>query len=334
MEGRFITQVHGLKISEVLAKGIELSYGMRLTNSISYIEGWFKDKQFILDIGELEADSLTNSTIVYSKSPLGDMFSPVATIDMLLKELAVDLFCLWLLRDNSIFTEVAFHRIAGRNINYGRTSSNILPVFVHKADGSRDVTTFSRSEILSAIEMSKIYAKVIRRPQDTGTNDNDLYSKGTRLERSLSFLISARTSTHLPIKIMHYCFALEALLSTQRVEVTAHLLTRVGQLLDHDAIESVRAAYKVRSYTIHGDSLFGKFSDAKVLASISVEIDEVLRKVLRKFLAERELLDLISIATKEEIDAWFIKEYGEVGTPIPRTSVRTTPMISSSIDSI
>ncbi len=126
---------------------------------------------------------------------------------------------------------------------------------------------------------------------DTNYHYRD-YNENNRIQRALSFLAMARSNSFLPLKISIYIAILETLFTTDSIEVNYKVCQRVAFYLGGDYelkftnFQKVKEAYDIRSKFFHGQELAKKKDSRENLASISVEIDNIIRKVLTKVLFE------------------------------------------------
>ncbi len=126
---------------------------------------------------------------------------------------------------------------------------------------------------------------------DTNYHYRD-YNENNRIQRALSFLVMARSNSFLPLKISIYIAILETLFTTDSIEVNYKVCQRVAFYLGGDYetkfinFQKVKEAYDIRSKFFHGQELAKKKDTRENLASVSVEIDNILRKVLTKVLFE------------------------------------------------
>lgn len=116
------------------------------------------------------------------------------------------------------------------------------------------------------------------------------YNENNRIQRALSFLVMARSNLFLPLKISIYIAILETLFTTDSIEVNYKVCQRVAFYLGGKSeakfttFRKVKEAYDIRSKFFHGQELAKKKDTRENLVSVSVEIDNILRKVLTKVL--------------------------------------------------
>ncbi|MBA2500363.1 MAG: hypothetical protein H0V30_11610 [Chitinophagaceae bacterium] len=124
---------------------------------------------------------------------------------------------------------------------------------------------------------------------DTNYHYQD-YNENNRIQRALSFLVMARSNSFLPLKISIYIAILETVFTTDSTEVNYKVCQRAAFYLGGDAetkfanFQKVKEAYDIRSKFFHGQELAKNKDKRENLASVSVEIDNIVRKVLTKVL--------------------------------------------------
>lgn len=107
-------------------------------------------------------------------------------------------------------------------------------------------------------------------------------SKNLRLERTFKFLVRALQTHQVDIKMLFYINALEALFSSDSIEISHKVSERISLLLGDDFVsrvfiyEKIKKSYSIRSKIVHGAPL----SDSDVdLISRSEFLDSLLRKI-------------------------------------------------------
>lgn len=105
------------------------------------------------------------------------------------------------------------------------------------------------------------------------------------MQRAYYFVLNARGSSILPMKIVSYCSAFECLFTNAKSEINHKIAERVAHFIG-DAVDEkkelyklIKKAYDVRSTIVHGSSLKGKSEDLK---DISKSLDSILRKLLKQ----------------------------------------------------
>lgn len=128
-------------------------------------------------------------------------------------------------------------------------------------------------------------------------NKDFVYYNFNRLQRSLRFVMLARSESFPPAKITFYISALESLFSNSNVEVKMQVADRTTRVLGETFQERMKInkvvsiAYSFRSNYIHGSvnnqkTIRKTLKPYETIEELSFELDEVLRKVLKRFLTD------------------------------------------------
>ncbi|CAN7768995.1 HEPN domain-containing protein [Paenibacillus sp. LjRoot153] len=289
-------------------KGTNIFEELRLSNSNERIREHFSEEIFIRMVGLLEYNNLFNSCFVYSMGLISDLthnFNKYNTkkdkllfLDyyMLLTQSLTTM--LWLIKDHSIDTELGYLVI--KDESGIDVTSNFRANQFTNAKGFHEETTFSHDEILKAIDYKLMFTDHSFFKSNPASASRDfLLEKSNRIERFYYFLQTARGEAHIPIKIVHYCTMLETLFSTDTQEVTHKISERTAKFICNTLDERkvifnlVKEAYKIRSSTVHGSLISPKklwFLEEQT--KISVELDNLMRKIFRKILEEKEINEL------------------------------------------
>jgi hypothetical protein len=305
IEHRFIAKVHNLSILDTLNKGINCPGGFRMTNNITPIKSWLQDRLFLEQIGALEADSFQNSTYVYSKKYAEELYDPIAVIDHYFMHIAALFQFMWFVKDNAIKLDYAFlHR---KSIAIESVSNNVMFTDYYKADGSKSNTMFNKTEIERAIAFGDKFNNVLIDKRDDVTIDN-IYTEASRLDRSFYFLQNARSAREVPMKITNYCISLETLLATRRTEISDQLCERIVLLMKEDYTSLIKKAYNVRSHLVHGDTLARRLHSKDEQIKLSVQMDDLMRKLFVMIIEDDELSSVFVKYSKEKLADWFDSE--------------------------
>ncbi len=112
------------------------------------------------------------------------------------------------------------------------------------------------------------------------------------------------------MKIAMYCSLFETLFSTDAAEITHKIAHRIAVFLEQEPQKRcelyarIKKAYGIRSKVVHGDEVK---MEAKMIQAISVDVDEIARRIFRKIGSSKELFDQFQ-ATKGELDEYFLRE--------------------------
>lgn len=120
------------------------------------------------------------------------------------------------------------------------------------------------------------------------------FRKQTRIERAFHFLLLARRSNQLPLKISFYICIYETLFyGTSTGEISHQIAERVAlyfsntRIFRHNIYKQIKEAYSVRSKYFHGNSFKGFKKD---LEPIAYYLDNITRDILyRVFSKDHEI---------------------------------------------
>lgn len=295
MKYRFIAVVHFLTLDKPnciipllsgmlsnkssLLKGI-LSYKSRLalgTMGVHSIDE-FRDKSFYLVNGEFDA-SKTQEKV----NSFGTMmaFGLLRQIQSLTNDL-------WSIRDNSVYVRDGFLFVYENDFDDGVSFKASLSTINSKASGLIEDVIFSKGEIEGIADNMLVI------PLDemcSGANYRNAtqfqYFKSAKMGRKAIaelYVFHARASASLPMKVLMYITAMEALVSTSTAELSHQVAERVAVLLGNDASASIaiyndiKKGYGYRSKTAHGEALNGTEQDVVALLE---RLDDYLRQLLR-----------------------------------------------------
>jgi hypothetical protein len=186
-------------------------------------------------------------------------------------------------------------------------ANNFLAQRPFLANGTTIPTTFSLEDLAYWRELEE---KLGNYHVQTNSTDLRLFlEKGyARSGRALQFLDSARSSPNLAFRISHSCSALEALFSTDSMELSHKLSERIAFFLGAlgyakiEVFRNMKAAYGIRSKLTHGDTLHKKTVDG--LPEVSAICDQYLRAIIQSLFGEQWLVRHIDVAP-ELIDRSF-----------------------------
>lgn len=294
MKYLFITVIHNLKLEkpecriplesgmisnkEGLLKDI-LGYKSRLaldTLGVHSIDE-FKNKVFYIVEGEFDV-SITKEKI----NPFGTMltFAFLRQIQSVIDEL-------WSIRDNAIYIRDGFTFVYKNTLDDGRTFKASLSAINTKASGERCYVCYSKNEIEQAADgMAVISFNDIFEGADYCNASQQQYFKNAKIDRrgiAGFYIIHARAVAALPIKILMYITAMEALVSTSTTELSHQVAERVAVVLANNKEErieiynEIKKGYGYRSKTAHGEALKGTEQEAMDLL---VHLDDYLRRLM------------------------------------------------------
>lgn len=210
---------------------------------------------------------------------------------------------LWISKDNSVnvgnlfcFSPDAKYLMRTMKLAwYSNSKGGSEEVLITKADWEFALRAFEQFENLSSSndDITLPKTEFPTRPviTDSSYHYTD-YNKNTRIERALSFLTMARTSSFLPLKISLSMSLLECLFTTDKQEVTHKVCERVALYLGGtyeqkmQTYSAIKEAYAVRSGFFHGQEIDKKQDSRAKLVLHSIKVDDMLREILKKVLFE------------------------------------------------
>lgn len=240
-------------------------------------------------------------------------------LSQLLNWCGIFLNALWMVKDNAVSFELGFLEVWPPGAAC-RVHSNFLAETLQKADGTKSITSFSRSELKIARECFKelllplahTSKEELVRPDISPFSGPLVTSQAAvpRLKRAFYFLDSARSNRDLGMKIAMYCSLFETLFSTDATEITHKIAHRMAIFLESDTEKRrdlytrVKKAYGIRSKVVHGDEL-GK--DVQKAKQISIDADHITRRVLDKISSSEAMMEKFH-ASKSVLEEYFLTE--------------------------
>jgi hypothetical protein len=138
----------------------------------------------------------------------------------------------------------------------------------------------------------------------------DKFYSYSKLSRSYLLVTQARMSQYIPIKLAFYVIALECLFSNDdKSEVNHKVSERASHFIGDNAQErielfrKIKKLYDVRSKFVHGQSIKSSIQD---LSKLSVEIDEILRRIFRKLIDNQEIAEIF-LGNQNKLDEYYLK---------------------------
>ena len=223
-------------------------------------------------------------------------------------KLAILLNCLWFIKDNSVFCRSIYLRNDGTPycvINTSHTTpSNSLgehaPVTFSQVELNHLVNIFNAvikyfsydttNNYLGVPELKKPDTLRISFPAKINYIPYD--KRLQRMRKALLYLHHARDSALLPQKISYYVIILETLFTTnlagENVKQNLSYRTAFYTEQNEDSIylvyKRVLESYGIRSQYLHGKSLDSSKAEIQNLRIISTNMDNIVRKALKKAL--------------------------------------------------
>lgn len=296
MKYRFIAAIHYLQIDKPECR-IPLKSGT-MTNKESLIDGIlsYKSRLAVDTLGVHSIDEFKDKTYYL----VDGEFDPAWTVDDInrvgtqlafafLRQIQHVTSELWLVRDNSVYVRDGFLFVYDKMLEDGMTFKASLGTINTKASLIKEDVKFTKEEIEKAA--SEMLVVPIEEVKDGGKDysiaDQFQYFKGADIDRKYYawiYIHFARSNAAIPVKILMYVTAMEALVSTLAVELSHQVSERIAVLLgkDKDSRQSIYAdiktSYGYRSKAAHGETLKGTEQE---MAAFLTKIDEYLRQLMQ-----------------------------------------------------
>jgi hypothetical protein len=252
---------------------------------------------------------------VFSDTELKEIFPPDCrqpqTTPMILETALVWLRSFlrasWLIKDNCISIEGAFAVYPHEGPTQVASSNSLYELNITCNGQKSEECRLTVTELSELIDLHNRVETALWRCRDE--HGDGLKGKNSRIVRCFEFLQCARTSYSIPLRMAHYCSAFEALFASGTTELSHRLSERIAHFAGKTpeqrktAYGIAKRAYALRSQVVHGSSL-----PKKVIPNIHAmcrETDDLLRTILRRIIAEKEMLTLLS-SPDEDIDAFFL----------------------------
>lgn len=220
---------------------------------------------------------------------------------------------LWNICDNSIYVRDGFLYTYTNNITDGYTFKASVSLINTLSTGEIKNTIISKQDILRYGEEMDILVSGneinIKDCQDYKSATQFQHYKKSKLSRkelAEYYVLAAHGAGSVPMKVLMYCSAMEALVANSTTELSHRVSERVAILLGSNREErrtiysNVKFGYDTRSKVAHGDSI--KKDEARIL-ECSKLMDEYLRKMFK--LNEPYNLD------DSEVDAYYLDKLFE-----------------------
>jgi hypothetical protein len=283
-----------LKLKDSHNKGKEISPGTRISNNNALVKEVLKSELLKEAAGFHSLNEFEDTVYLYGT---GD-FDKLKTLSKkerddseytfyFLREAQFFVSELWTIKDNSVYVRDGFLIVYQDFIEDGLTYKGALSAVNSNAEGDIKESIFTNEQINKAIISfgKDVMPNIDEFIKGGKFPNNELFFKGSiRAERALYFILEARSTTQLPIKIVSYCTALECFFTTDSTEVNYKIAERVALFLGttpeekKELFNTTKKAYGIRSRIIHGSSL--KEKEAKLMMELSVKLDDILRKII------------------------------------------------------
>lgn len=314
MKYRFITIMHNLKLDRIMNRGIQIDQNVRLSNGPEVLRETietdlmratcgvhsireFEDKAYIYIDGEFDEISTTEQA-----DEMGTEYT-----FFFLREVQRFTTRLWNTKDNNVYVRDGFLIIYDKSLDDGVTfKASLSEVFSHSTCEQKE-SLFSDTEIASAKENFNLASIQNYNEESFGgkfPDSNHLFKSldYTRIDRAKYFILGARRSAILPMKIMFYCNAFECLFTTGKSEISHQISERVASMLGTKdqkvhIYKQMKNAYSIRSTIVHGQTF--KLKEKQSMATLSKDLDDYLRKLIN---AKHEVF----YSNNEDMNTFFI----------------------------
>ncbi|MBC9785886.1 hypothetical protein H1S01_15480 [Heliobacterium chlorum] len=307
----FITRIHHFSVKKVLNNGMKIVNNLRLSNGSRIINSFFSNDDFITSIGTLEYNHICSGEYIYSIND-SDCLQGSDGSGFLNQQLKlVQLFsnCLWLIKDNSVNNELGFLLEVDKNPI--KIYSNQMSAMFVNASGERLDVQFTEEEVKKSVELVELLFELYN--LDSSKTTPGMYREANRIHRFFYFLQGARTQNFLPNRIALYCTMLETLLSTDSIEISHKISERTSKIIEktldkrQECFDIIKNAYSVRSASVHGDNLPKKFRNKDKLKELSVDLDDILRRLIYSIINDKEMLNMYKLDNKNDLNNWFLE---------------------------
>ncbi len=297
----------------------DLMPGLHLSTNKGHLDSLLSDP-FVMAMGLANAQDFRDSShFVYARfdddqistwfpEAQSDPTRFTMTMDLILLWLRNFLRASWLIKDNCCSCEGAFVIFPDQEVPEISTSLTMHEQNLTCEGWKRSACSISVEELHGMIRLHDLVESTLYTCRNR--HGDALQGKRARIVRCFEFIHAARTSYSIPIRLVHYCSALESLFGTGSAELTHKLSERVAAIVGKSQeirlqkYQLMKRAYGLRSKIVHGGT-FSKENVAEV-HDVLKDIDDVLRKILLQAFSDSHLLDLLS-ARGEDIDEYFLQ---------------------------
>ena len=294
MNYRFICAIHYFEL-EKKEISISLPSGS-ISNERKMLVETFDNNLSIGTLGVHSIDEITEAPSYYIVEGAFENAQTKAACDAygtqvtfaFLRQIQTFIGSFWMLRDNCAYVRDGFLYVYDKDIADGCTFKASVSLVNSFASGEQRNVCFTEKEIL---DMSKdmtlfdvkgvVEQKISYRDP---TQKQHYKSAGLgKKEMGEMYVALARGEMVIPMKVMAYCMALEALVANTTTELSHRVAERVAVLIGNTKEERceiyaiVKKSYDVRSKIAHGDFIKGNEDDIRRYAE---KLDFYLRQLL------------------------------------------------------
>lgn len=314
MKYRFICAIHYLQL-EKEELTIHLPFG-NVSNKRSVLEDTFNNNLSLDTIGLHSIDEVKEAFSYHFVD--GDYGDAITQKDVdafgtnfcfaLLRQIQYYVGKLWNLRDNCIYVRDGFLYTYSNRIADGCTFKASVSLMNTFATGEYDATIFTEKELVAqAIDLPVFLIDDVYKGTANYKDATQFqHYKGSGLSRKelvAVYVAMARKEAIVPVKILMYCSAIEALVASSTMELSHQVAERVAVLIGQNKDErcqiysDIKKGYDTRSKIAHGDYL-------KKNESIIKEDAKKLDSYLRQLLQLEEPFDL----KKDDMDMYYLSK--------------------------
>lgn len=294
MKYKFIAAIHYLQL-ESENQSVELKSGY-ISNKSSLLDEIFYNKLSLNTLGLHSIDEIRDAPSYYIVD--GDFGDDVNQNDIdqfgtafcfaMLRQIQLFVSKLWMLKDNSVYVRDGFLYSYNKSIEDGCTFKASVSLINSFADGNISNITFTKENLVSVAKDMEIIPleDVLKNRQDfkLATQIQHYKKSGlSRKELAEMYVSLARKESVIPLKILMYSSAMEALVANTTTELSHRVAERVAILIGTTPEErrsiynNVKTGYDTRSKVAHGDFIR---KDEAVIQETSILLDSYLRQLL------------------------------------------------------
>jgi hypothetical protein len=224
--------------------------------------------------------------------------------------------CFWLQFDNSFMLKSVYAHSSAGQFAYTEPRGIVTTadgLFVEKRLDAQMVSKAEQDYLVLSSWDNPKFRDMEPRPEIgflTYIPVRDRYYMYSKLSRAYLLVTQARLAQYIPIKLTFYVIALECLFSSDdKSEVNHKVSERVSHFIGNspeervELFKKVKKLYDLRSKFVHGQSIKSAIKDLSIL---SIEIDEILRRIFRKLIDNKEIADIF-LGNQNILDEYYLK---------------------------
>lgn len=311
-----LVTINGLLVSEEISEHIN---GYVLTNNNSFRDMFLKNPYLLENVGRMFYHAIEHKYcyIWFVPNLPAKKIIPVRDLDKYFNDITIDILksankylsMLWLIKDCNV---KAMDAVSHLNAFAQKSSMNSERQAFYNAKGGYSETNFSKNELQEATIFYSIVCKYCftlvskNNVEKTPFLDTEYephqkvfleYHTYNRIEKAMLILETARSLYDIPFRISMYMSICECLFANaEKAEITFKLAKRISTYLTNvlsdriDIGKIIKDGYTIRSSFMHGldlkkaDQKKNKIYEAKAMQELSVNIDNLLRRILRQIL--------------------------------------------------